>query len=77
MAAWTLDALPLEQMSLTDKFALIEKVWDSLIRKDGDFISPAWHGDVLQARLRAVQSGTASFHPLDEVKQRLRKPSQI
>ena len=75
MAAWTLEALPLEQMSLADKLALIEKVWESLTRKDEDFTSPAWHGEVLQSRLAAIQDGKASFLSLEEVKQRLRTSS--
>ena len=42
MTAWSLDTLPLERMTLADKLALIERVWESLTQKNADFTSPAW-----------------------------------
>lgn len=75
MTAWSLDTLPLERMTLADKLALIERVWESLTQKNADFTSPAWHGELLQSRLAAVENGMVAFRPLDEVKQRLRSPT--
>jgi len=75
MTAWSLDTLPLERMTLADKLALIERVWESLTQKNADFTSPAWHGELLKSRLAAAENGAVAFRPLDEVKQRLRRPT--
>ncbi|QTR54577.1 addiction module protein [Thiothrix unzii] len=75
MIAWSLDTLPLERMTLADKLALIERVWESLTQKNADFASPTWHGELLRSRLAAAENGAVAFRPLDEVKQRLRRPT--
>jgi Putative addiction module component len=42
--------LPLERMSVEEKFQAMESLWDDLCSKAGDMSSPAWHEDVLAER---------------------------
>ena len=62
-------AIPLQAMTTTDKLQAIEDIWTDLARKADDVPSPAWHGDVLQAREQRVADGTARFVSVDEAKQ--------
>lgn len=65
--------LPLEQMTTSDKLAAMELLWDDLSRDAESIPSPAWHGEILEAREASVQAGTAEFSDLESVKERLRK----
>ena len=64
--------LPLENLSLSDKLLLMERLWDDLSRKPSELASPDWHGDVLAERLAAVQQGKTSFVDWTTAKERLR-----
>lgn len=50
----------------------MERIWDERSRRPADIPSPAWHGDILAARLLAVEEGTTSFVNWEDVKKRLR-----
>lgn len=62
----------LNQMSVTEKLITINKIWDSLIQSADDVPTPAWHKDILAARLERVANGVSSFKPLATVKEELR-----
>jgi len=47
-------ALPLDKMTVSDKFKILEEIWDSLKRTPKDVPVPAWHADVLWARQASV-----------------------
>ena len=47
----------LAQLPLTERLAAMESLWDSLCRDDAAEISPPWHADVLEARLRELSDG--------------------
>lgn len=68
--------LPLDTMTTSDKLAAIELLWDDLSRHAENVPSPAWHGDVLEARAASAQEGSSKFSNLDRVKERLRKRSR-
>ena len=62
--ATTMDAatnLSLETLSIGEKLILMERLWTDLSRCPGDVQSPDWHGDVLAARVQAVQEGKTQF----------------
>ena len=65
--------LPVDEMTIADKLAAIEQLWDNLCSKPEDVPSPSWHGEVLSSREQRVVEGRARFAGLDEVKDRVRK----
>lgn len=66
-------AIPLQQMTATEKLQAIEEIWADLARESNDVPSPAWHGDVLCARERRITDGTADFLDIAEAKQAVRE----
>ena len=65
--------LPLESMSIAEKLALMERLWEDLSRCPEDVPSPKWHGDVLAERIAAVREGRATFVDWEDAKRRLRE----
>lgn len=63
--------LPLSEMSRADKLRAMEELWDDLCRSPEGVSSPAWHGEVLAARVERVAKGEAKFYDWAEVKERL------
>lgn len=55
-------------MSQQEKLQAMEALWDSLTREAGELTSPAWHGEVLVARRAKVESGSAQYVSLDDLK---------
>jgi hypothetical protein len=65
--------LPLEEMSNSDKIAVMEEIWDDLCKDPDSVPSPEWHGEILKARELSVREGKAEFHSLDQVKERIKE----
>jgi putative addiction module component (TIGR02574 family) len=63
--------IPLENLSVSEKVRLLERVWDSLCSKSGDVRSPDWHRDVLETRKRRLEEGRATVSSWSEAKARL------
>lgn len=61
----------LAQLPLAERLAAMESLWDSLCRDDAAEISPPWHADVLEARLRELADG--QHRDWQTAKQALRK----
>ncbi|OHC66842.1 MAG: hypothetical protein A2040_13340 [Rhodocyclales bacterium GWA2_65_19] len=60
-------------MPVSEKLRLMEALWDSLCAQSGENMElPAWHGDVLEQRLRRLASGEESVAPWNEAKERIR-----
>lgn len=53
--------LPLDQMTIADKLAVMETLWADLSRRPDDLPSPDWHRDVLSERRRMVEEGKVHF----------------
>ena len=51
----------LEEMSTSEKLALMDLLWDDLAKAPDDIPSPAWHLQLLQAREEAIKTGTEEF----------------
>ena len=65
-----------EKMTIPEKLAAIELLWDDLCRFPEDVPSPQWHGKILDEREKKVLGGDASFSDLNEAKKRIRKATQ-
>lgn len=64
--------LPLSQMNLSDKLRMMEQLWEDLCRDPQSIPSPAWHGEILQARETQVKNGSSRFTDWQEAKQQIR-----
>lgn len=65
--------ISLDKMTVADKLALMERLWDDLSRRPENVPSPQWHGDVLAQRMAAVRDGRTDFVSWDDAKRRLRE----
>jgi hypothetical protein len=61
--------LPLDQMTVKEKLAIMELLWEDLTRTPGAIESPPWHKDVLDKR----SAGTAHFTDWEKAKTRIRR----
>ena len=64
-----------ESMSRAERLKAMDLIWSTLSGSSEDLPSPDWHGKVLEARLKEIESGAARFLTLDELKARLRQSS--
>jgi putative addiction module component (TIGR02574 family) len=69
-------SLPLDEMTVTEKLSMMERLWDDLCRRPEDVPSPAWHEETLAAREDRARAGGAKFVPADEMKGRLREATR-
>jgi len=65
-----------DKMTIPEKLAAIELLWDDLCRFPEDIPSPQWHGTILAEREKKLQDGGASFSDLNDAKKRIRKAAQ-
>ena len=65
--------LSLDSMSVAEKLALMERLWEDLSRQPKDIPSPPWHGEVLAERIAAIREGRTTFVDWDDAKRRLRE----
>lgn len=65
-----------DKMTIPEKLAAIELLWDDLCQFPEDVPSPQWHGKVLGDREKKVLDGGASFSDLNDAKKRIRKATQ-
>ena len=65
--------IDLRGMAVTERLKLMETLWDSLCAQPtGGMPMPAWHGEVLEERLRRLATGEDSTAPWKEAKERIR-----
>ena len=65
--------IPIDDLTLTQKLNLMERLWVDLSKRPSDVPSPDWHGDVLAKRLQAVEDGEVEFVDWADAKERLSK----
>ena len=65
----------IESMSKTERLLAIDLIWSTLSDPDKEITSPAWHGDVISARMEKVNSGHAKYLTIEQLKIRLNKKS--
>ena len=68
-----LEAFNLQEMSISDKFLMMEELWEDLSQNaSSNGFSPQWHYDELSKREKKIQDGELKFSPLCEAKTRLK-----
>jgi hypothetical protein len=67
--------LPLKDMTVLEKIAAMEEIWEDLSRTPEAVESPAWHKKILDARRRKVAEGKACWLTLEQLKRRLNPPN--
>lgn len=66
-------AIEIADMPVVEKLKLMEALWDSMIDRTGGGVeSPAWHGTVLEERLRRLANGEEQVSTWKEAKDRIR-----
>lgn len=65
--------LPLNEMTLHEKLAAMESLWEDLSRTPEAIESPAWHKEVLEERLQQLAEGKTRFVDWETAKEALRK----
>lgn len=65
--------LPLDKMTIAEKFSTLEDIWNSLKRTSKDIPTPIWHEDVLKAREMRVQEGSSVYSDWTDAKRRIRE----
>jgi hypothetical protein len=66
-------ALPLSQMTTTDKLRTMEALWDNLCENSDELNSPFWHADVLTERDIKVAEGKENVYDWNEAKKNIRE----
>ena len=66
-------SLPLKDMTLQEKLAVMESIWEDLTRTPESIESPAWHKDILDERRQRLAEGRARFTDWETVKADIRK----
>ncbi len=65
--------LPLDEMTLHEKLAAMELLWEDLARSPEKVESPEWHKDILDARRQRVAGGMAQFTDWEQAKAEIRE----
>ena len=67
-------SLELNQMATTDKFLIMEELWQDLSSNAHEQgFSPKWHLNILDHRELNIKNGKSIFSSITEVKTRLHK----
>ena len=64
--------LPLEEMTLKEKLAAMELLWEELVRAPESVESPKWHKDVLDDRGQRITEGASQFTDWEQAKVEIR-----
>ncbi len=64
--------LPLKDMSLNEKLAAMESLWEDLTRIPESIESPVWHKDILDERRRRLAQGQSQFIDWETAKAEIR-----
>jgi hypothetical protein len=65
--------LPLKEMTLQEKLAAMESLWEDISRAPDAVESPDWHNQILDRRRKRVAEGKAKFSDWDTARARIRK----
>lgn len=58
----------INKMTRQEKLKAMEALWDALAHDGRELASPGWHGEILAARRSKIESGAATFVPLNDLK---------
>lgn len=65
--------LPLHEMTIQEKLAAMEALWEDLSRSPAAIESPEWHKKILDERRQRVAEGTAQFEDWETAKAKIRE----
>ena len=65
--------LPLHEMTIQEKLAAMEALWEDLSRSPETIESPEWHREILDERRQRVAGGTAHFEEWETAKTKIRE----
>jgi hypothetical protein len=65
--------LPLKKMSIREKLAVMEALWEDLAREPEQIASPDWHKRTLDERRKRVAKGEARFTDWNTAKEKIRR----
>ena len=65
--------LPLKDMTLHEKMAVMESLWEDLAGSSDAIESPEWHKEILDRRRQRIAEGTAQFIDWQAAKAEIRK----
>ncbi len=65
--------LSLKDMSLREKLAAMEALWEDLSRTPEAVQSPEWHRDILSGRRKRVAEGRGRYDNWDAAKTKIRR----
>ena len=65
--------LRLDEMSVQEKIAAMESLWEDLSRSSEAIESPEWHKDVLDQRRQQIAEGTSRFVDWETAKAEIRE----
>ena len=65
--------LALNEMTLREKLAAMEALWEDLSRTPETIESPAWHKEVLEQRQNRVAEGQAGYTAWESAKSDIRR----
>ena len=64
--------LPLKDMTLQEKLAAMELLWEDLTRSPESVESPDWHKDILDDRRKRIAEAKANFVDWETAKKNIR-----
>lgn len=64
--------LPLKEMTLQEKLAAMESLWEDLARTPEAIESPTWHKDLLDERRQRLAEGKSRFIDWETAKAEIR-----
>ncbi len=65
-----MNASEIKKMSIIERLQTMEAIWDTLLYDETEIESPEWHQDILEERRRKIESGSAKFLSVAELKER-------
>jgi len=66
-------SLPLDEMTLGEKLAAMELLWEDISASPERFESPSWHKELLDERRQRIAEGKAQFVDWEAAKVEIRK----
>ena len=65
-------SLPLDKMTVSEKLAAMELLWEDLSSTNENVPPFSWHAKILKDREKLIAEGKAAFSNLDDAKARIR-----
>ncbi|MCK5272622.1 MAG: addiction module protein [Sedimentisphaerales bacterium] len=64
--------LPLNKMTISEKLAAMELLWEDICRGSENVPPFSWHGQILKEREKSISQGKSVFSDLNDAKARIK-----